>query len=117
MTKMVNAMNERESATRIGKYSRLGRLGVCVCSTYTCVWVHTRSSTVTLQEPFALFFEIGSLTGLAVLMSPGWLASEAQAVSCLCFPSIELTNAQPHVQLFMWMLGMEFKSSFPGSKH
>lgn len=54
-----NAMKERESATEIGKYSRLGNLGVCVCVLHIHMRVGThkgpRSSTVTLQEPFALF--------------------------------------------------------------
>ena len=98
---------------------------VCVC-VLACVCVlhihmrvgarnSPRSSTVTLQESFALFFEIGSLTGLAVLISPDWLASEAQAVSCLCFPSIELTASCPAKKL--WMLGTEFMSSYSHSKH
>lgn len=52
---------------------------------YTCVSAYKgqRSSIVALQEPFTLVFEIGSLTGLVVLVSLGWLASESQAVFCL----------------------------------
>jgi hypothetical protein len=36
-----NAMKERESVTGIGKYSRLGSLGVCMC-VYVCVCLCAR---------------------------------------------------------------------------
>lgn len=74
---------------------------------YMCVSVYKGqgSFVVALQESFTVVFEVGSLIGLQVLMSLGWLDREPQRIYCLLFPSIGGHKCIVWCLLFMWMLG------------
>lgn len=83
----------------------------CVCGCCLCTWRsedHLRQSSgashlVFLKQSLSLVW--------SSLSSLGWLASKAQASTCLCHPSTGTTTTGYYTSL-RWVLGTKFRSLY-----
>lgn len=80
-------------------------MSVYVCAKYTCPCTHTRIGCLCLLLSALLPWDSLSLIQ-NLLSGAGWPVSEISGSASL-FPQSRVTSTCDHVQLFMWVLGIQ----------